>query len=156
MIYQALSFKPEHVYFVERVFSQNMDVLHGGSISTDEWRQCLCIEPDAYEINFIITADGKNAAWLKLNGLNKPKICISMLVVDKEYQRKGVGGFAILFAEGYARKLHKAAIVIQTTKDNLAATACYLKQGYVIEKEIRYAVGDGILRDGYRFRKVLV
>lgn len=155
MTYTAIPFEPRHVSFVDFVFAQNIDVLHGSPISTEEWRHCLCVDPDPYEKNFIITADGNQAAWLKLNGLHKRDICISMLVVAKEYQRKGVGSYAVQFAENYALKQYKAAVVLQTTKDNVATIDCYQKQRYVIEKEIQYAVGDGIIRGGYQFRKRL-
>lgn len=155
MIYQALPFEPHHVSFVTQVFTENIAILHGVPISVAEWQQCLCVEPDPYEINFIITADGENVAWLKLNGMHKPEICISMLVVAKEYQHMGIGRFAVRFAENYAREQQKTAIEIQTTKDNLAAISCYQKLGYIIEREMCYAVGDGILRDGYQFRKEL-
>jgi ribosomal protein S18 acetylase RimI-like enzyme len=97
-------------------------------------------------------ADGKPAAWLKMNGMNNDKICISMLVVDDAYKRSGVGSFAVRFAEEFAETHAKTAVRIQTTKDNIPATQCYQKQGY-IAKEIVYAVGDGINRDGYEFIK---
>ena len=151
----AIPFEPQHVFFVDYVFAQNIDVLHGNPVSHEEWNHCLCVDPDHHEKNFMITADGELAAWLKLNGLNKPDICISMLVVADEYKRKGIGIFAVQFAENYAREHNKASVAIQTTQDNTAATNCYFKQGYLIEKKIRYAVGDGVTRDGYQFHKVL-
>lgn len=154
MIYQSVSLCSEHIPFVNRIFQQNNETLHGGQISLDEWYTYLCLEPDPYEMNFIITADGENAAWMKLNGLdNQNEIFISMLVVAKEYQRNGVGSFAVRFAEDYARARNKGIVRITTTMDNVIAVDFYLKQGYEVEERIRYAVGDGVIRDGYLFKK---
>ncbi len=157
MTYQAVNLCSEHIPFVDRIFRQNNDTLHGGQIPLDEWYTYLCLEPDPHEMNFIITADGENAAWMKLNGFDaQNEIYIAMLVVSKEYQRNGVGGFAVRFAENYARTRNKGIVRITTTKDNVIAVEFYLKQGYEIEKHIRYAVDDGIVRDGYLFKKELL
>ncbi len=156
MIYEAVNLRPDHIPFVDDVFRQNREVLHGGVISTDEWYACLYLEVDSDERNFIITANGENAAWMKLNGWNaEEEIYIAMLVVAKEYQRHGVGSFAVQFAQNCARAENKGTVRIQTTQDNVAAVDFYLKQGYEIEKCIRYAVGDGVVRNGYRFKKKL-
>ena len=155
MKYKALILDSEHIAFVDHVFRQNLEILHGGHISFDEWYSCLCIEPDPHEKNFIITADGENSAWLKLNGLNSSDIWISMLVVAKVFQRMGIGSFCVQFAEKFARNEFKKSIRIHTTKDNIAATKLYLRNDYKIEKDIRYTVGDGIIRDGYQFIKEL-
>ena len=145
----------ELIPFVYDVFKQNIEVLHGGNIiSENEWNKYLLGEyTDPCEANFIVLAEQEPAAWLKINGLDGDVIGISMLVVDITYQRQGVGSFAIKYAEEYAKSHDKSAICIQTTKDNTAATQCYLKQGYEIVREMRYVVGDGVLRDGYEFRK---
>lgn len=156
MTYQAVNLCSEHIPFVDRIFKQNNETLHGGQISLDEWYTYLCLEPDPYEVNFIITADGENAAWMKLNGLNaQDEIYIAMLVVAKEYQRSGIGSFAVRFAENFARAKSKGIVRIMTTEDNVIAVDFYLKQGYEIEKHIHYAVGDGVVRDGYLFKKEL-
>jgi len=62
----------------------------------------------------------------------------------------------VTFAEKYAKDLKKSAILILTTADNICAKGCYNKLGYLVEKSIRYAVGDGIERDGVVFRKELI
>jgi len=79
-----------------------------------------------------------------------------MLVVENSFKRCGVGSFAIHFAEQYIKSLGKSSLMIYTTKDNEPATQCYLKNGYRITEEIHYAVGDGIVRAGYRFQKDFV
>jgi len=147
----------DHIPFVHDVFTQNIDILHGGEvISEKDWYDGLLGEcADPYEVNFIILSDRRPAAWLKINGLNGDTACISMLVVDRNFQRQGVGSFAVRYAEGYARECGKTAVRIQTTRDNTAAANCYLRLGYQIAREMKYAVGDGVLRDGYEFRKEL-
>lgn len=149
----AKELSKELIPFVYHVFEQNRTVLHGNFISLEEWYSFLGEHADPYEANFIIMNNDIPAAWLKLNALNNPVICISMLVVDDEFKHKGVGRFAIQFSELYAKENSKSAVLIYTTKDNDIATACYLKCGYIITRELVYKVGDGIDRAGYQFRK---
>ena len=140
--------------FVFHVFEQNRAVLHGNYISLEEWTEYITgNDADPYEAHFIVTADDAPAAWLKLNGLDEPEICISTLVVDDSFKHKGVGRLALQFAKEYARKWAKSAIRIQTTRDNVIATECYLKCGYEIVREMVYKVGDGVEREGYEFMK---
>jgi len=144
------------ISFVHDVFEQNIEILHGSPISESVWYEyALGEKADPYETHFIILADEKPAAWLKINGLNSDVICISMLVVDDAYKRRGIGSFALKYTEEYAEKQGKKTILIQTTTDNIPATQCYLKHGYKIIKEMKYTVGDDILRDGYEFSKNL-
>lgn len=153
MKYQVVPLEPCHVPFVSYVFEQNRDILHGGQISTDEWGKCLISEKDATEESYIVTIDGNNAAWLKLNGLDTDNLYVSMLVVANEYQRCGVGSFAVRFAEKIACDLSKTSVIIYTTTDDFAAINLYKKLGYRIQSEIRYATGDEVVRDGYEFVK---
>lgn len=155
MKYQIVSLEICHVPFISTVFEENRDVLHCGQISTEEWQKYLISEKDETEESFIVTVDGNNAAWLKLNGLDTEKLYVSMLVVAKEYQGCGVGTFAVCFAEKFAQDLSKESVVICTTTDNFAAINLYKKLGYLIQSEIRYATGDEVVRDGYEFVKNL-
>ena len=141
------------VPFIHAVYEQNREILHGTVITLDEWHDAFFgMECDPYEVNFIVMADDKPAAWLKINGMNDNEICISMLVIDDVHKRSGAGSFAVRFAEGFAKAHAKTGVRIRITKDNIPAVQCYLKQGY-IAKEIIYAVGDGLYRDGYEFTK---
>jgi len=148
----------EHVDFVIALLmsDHNKTALHLSNRSATEWRKCFIqnlADPD--EANFIILVGEQPAAWLKLNGMSGGVPCISMLVVDDAWKRHGIGSLAVRYAEDYAKGFQKAAILIQTTADNIAATQCYVKQGYVITRQMKYAVDDGIMRDGYEFRKDL-
>jgi GNAT superfamily N-acetyltransferase len=75
------------------------------------------------------------------------------LVVEDSFKRCGVGSFAIHFAEEYIKKLGKSSLLIFMTKDKEPAARCYLQNGYKIVAGIQYAVGDGIIRPGYKFQK---
>ena len=149
----AKELSKELIPFVYHVFEQNRTELHGNFISLEEWYNFLGDDADPYEAHFIIMSDETPAAWLKFNGLNKPMICISMLVVDDEFKHKGVGRFAMQFSESYVKENSKSAICLQTTKDNVIATKFYLKCGYNIIREMIYKVDDGVDREGYEFKK---
>lgn len=150
----------EDIPFVFHVFEQSRSVLHGNYISLEEWTKYFAnldiSGGDPYESHHIVTANDTPAAWLKINGWNKPEICISMLVVDDLFKHKGVGQFAMQFAEKEARYWGKSAIRVQTTRDNAVATECYLKCGYEIMGEMMYRVGDGVEREGYEFKKSIL
>ena len=55
-----------------------------------------------------------------------------MLFVAKNFQRQGIGSFAISYAEEYVREKNFTTIAIQTDEDNLPAKNLYLKCGYRI------------------------
>lgn len=153
MEYQISKLHECHIPFVAGVYEENRRDLHGVHIPVSEWLNCLWNDADPDEANFIISANGENAAWLKLNGILSNKVYISMLVVSKKYQRIGIGSYAIRFAELFAKENGKTAVMIQTTTDNIPAQNCYEKQGYRVEKHMKYTVGDGIERDGILFCK---
>ena len=130
--------------------------MHGNIIPIEEWHSVFDEDTDPYVVNFIIMANNQPTAWLKINGLSKEKLSISMLVGENFFKRCGVGFFAIHFAEEYIRRLGKSSLLIFTTKDNEPTAQCYLKNGYKIVDEIQYAVGDGIIRPGYKFQRDIV
>lgn len=145
----------DRLAFVQAVYTQNLNVLHGLPISMQEWEDHLLGKySSSNEASFLITADGENAAWLKLNGLEEKSLCISMLVVQEQYRRRRIGSFAVRYAEKLAKNRGQTAVEIQTTADNSAAIACYTSLGYS-KKAIQYSVGDAIKRDGYVFTKAI-
>ena len=161
MVLSVRQMNNEDIQFVFHVFEQNRVVLHGSYISLDEWTEYFTDTNttganDPYESHHIIMADSTPAAWLKINGWNKPEICISMLVVDDAFKHKGVGRFALQFVEKQARYWAKSAVRVQTTKDNVIAKEFYLKCGYEIAREMIYKVGDGVDREGYEFHKTIL
>jgi hypothetical protein len=72
-----------------------------------EWEDCLINNAAPSEVNFVIFADGEPGAWLKISGLDEEEIYISMLIVAKRHQHKGVGCYALQFAEKYALERRK-------------------------------------------------
>ena len=149
------SMNNDDIPFVYRVFEQNRAALHENHISLDEWTECLADADTSgggypYESHHIVMAGAAPAAWLKIHGWDKPEICISMLVVEDAFKHKGVGRFAISFTEKQARYWAKSAVRIQTTKDNVIATECYLKCGYAIVRETADYKGG---QEGYEFKK---
>ena len=69
--------------------------------------------------------------YMKINGLlNKDTAWISMLFVSEKYHRRGIGGFAISYAEEFIKKRGFSSVAIQTTDDNTAARNLYKKCGY--------------------------
>ena len=142
-----------HIPFVAKVYEENLSQLHGVFIPLSEWLDCFINYPDPDESNYIVYLNGKEAAWLKINGLSGEVINISMLVVAREYQRMGIGSFILDFAENFAKANGKTDVYIRTTIDNVPARNCYEKHGYAQDKYIRYTVGDGIEREGVLFRK---
>lgn len=95
----------ETVSFVYEVYEQNREILHGNYVSLDDWYEFLIGRyADPFEKHFIVMHNNIPVAWLKFNGLNKMTICISMLVVAKSYQHKGIGKYALKYAESYARE----------------------------------------------------
>ena len=153
----AKKMSDEDIPFICRVLEQNKAILYCGDQSLKAWYDYFSSEDkDPHESHHIIMADADPAAWLKIHSWNKPEICISMLVVDDLFKHKGVGRFAIQFAENMARYWAKSAVRVQTTRDNIIATECYLKCGYEIVREMIYKVGDGVDREGYEFIKSIL
>lgn len=151
--YKAIQLNENHVDFVDEIYKEHIDVLHGNPISIDEWKEYLCGTNNPDESNYIITCNDENVGWLKVNGLLDNKVFISMLVVSQKNQHQGVGSYAIRFAEQLADNKEIKEIYVQTTKDNQLAIQCYLKNGFEIEKEINIPLRDGNTYQGYVFKK---
>lgn len=73
-------------------------------------------------------------AYLKVNGLESGDNIgwISMLVVDPAFHRKGIGSYAVSYAEEFLRDMSKSIIKIHTTSDNTPAQKLYEKCGYIL------------------------
>ena len=55
-----------------------------------------------------------------------------MLVVDPAFHRKGIGSYAVSYAEEFLRDMGKSIIKIHTTSDNIPAQKLYEKCGYIL------------------------
>lgn len=146
---------PRAAYFIRRIYEANLDALHGKPIPISEWRSVL-EQNDSDEIHFLILDQSIPCAWLKINELDHPDTAwISMLAVLPGMQRKGIGTFALGYAEQYLIGRGKKNIHIRTTQDNLPAQALYRKCGYRIIDDGSYTTADGVERKGLVFAKKL-
>ena len=116
-------------YFVRILFAQNKGNLNSNDISLSEWKELLSAN-DNDEKHFLICKGAIPVAYLKINGLDTTsEAWISMLFVAKNFQRQGIGSFAISYAEEYLREKRFTTTAIQTDEDNLPAQNLYLKCG---------------------------
>lgn len=141
---------------VSRLYGGNIEALHGEKISDEEWQRLLsCGDKD--EEHFLIYKGSIPAAWLKVNGLdNRETGWISMLSVDGRFQKMGIGGFAVNFAEDFLRLRGKKKVCICTTEDNIAAVKLYKKCGFDAAEKRELKNGDGVKRKGVIFEKVIL
>jgi [ribosomal protein S18]-alanine N-acetyltransferase len=79
---------------------------------------------------------------------NSNKSRIYSIVVDKEFQGKGIGNKLLCFAERQARKDKKIAMTLEVDVDNLVAKSIYLKRGYKPIRTIKkyYENGNDALK----------
>lgn len=132
-------------YFARILFAQNKEILHAEDIGFSEWRELLSLN-DRDEKHFMICKGAMPVGYMKINGLaGASEAWISMLFIAKNFQRQGIGTFAITYAENYIKERGFRSIAVQTDEDNLPAQKCYLKCGYKV-----YGKGSKI-----KFRKIL-
>ena len=143
---------------VWRLYRENLAALHGSpEITEKDFADMLKAAWEGTdERSFLLYLDGILAGWLKVNGLDNEDIgWISMLVIAEKYHRKGVGTFAVHFAEEYIRAAGKRKAGIHTTEDNIPARNLYAKCGYTVTEYGECTTGDGKSRMGYTFEKTL-
>lgn len=121
-----------------------------------EMREALIFKAQDDELNYMIRKGIVPVAWLKINGLSNDSLWISMLVVHEKYRRRGVGMFALKFAEDFARKTGRRHIYLCTTADNLVAQSLYKKAGYAVTEEAEQQYGDGSRLIRYTLHKEII
>lgn len=153
-LYEAIPVNgKEDAGLVTRFYGNNIEPLHGTTITCEEWCGWLS-QNDPDEAHFIIHKGAMPAAWLKLNGISGGETgWISMLAVDPPMQHKGAGKYAIEFSEQFFRSKGKKNVGIHTTEDNIPAQNLYKKCGYEITEYGECTTGDGMHRMGYTFIK---
>lgn len=119
--------------YVTMLYGKNVEALHGRLISYSEWCSLLSAE-DTDERHFLIRKGDVPCAYLKVNGLESGDNIgwISMLVVEPAFHRKGIGSYAVSYAEDFLRDMGKSIIKIHTTLDNIPAQRLYEKCGYIL------------------------
>ncbi len=142
------------------VHPSNVSALHLKRIPDNEYRQfykemreALILDAAEDELNYIIRKGVVPIAWLKLNGLSKDSLWISMLVVHEKYRNMGAGLFALNFVEEFALSTRRRHIYINTTADNMIAQSLYKKAGYIVAGETNYQNEDKTECVRYTFHK---
>ena len=126
------------------VYQENMEIFHGNIISLEEWQRILSSN-DKDQQNFIIFYGTVPLARLRINGLlNLDMAWISMLVVSRQYHRKGIGRYAIKFLEEFVSKKGFQKIGIHTTDDNIPAQNLYRKCGYDVINSDMCAISNAV------------
>lgn len=129
--YSAEAVTDQTVRYVAMLYSKNIAALHGAEIPYSEW--CGLISAgDTDERHFLIRKGAVPCAYLKINGLESGDDIgwISMLAAEPAFQRKGIGTYAVCFAEKYLQNMGKSVVKIHTTCDNIPAQRLYEKCGY--------------------------
>jgi GNAT superfamily N-acetyltransferase len=153
--YNTIPATSEEAVFVFTIYAQNREVLHGEHISFTSWKEILS-KDDSDEKNFLICKGAMPVGWMRVNGINnKDMAWISMLAVCDKFQRRGVGAYAVNYAEKYVKSNGFTKIGIHTTEDNTAAHSLYKKCGYIETEYGNCTTGDGVERKGYTFEKIL-
>lgn len=120
----------EEAYFIRMMYVDNLKYLHCENIELEEWRELLAAD-DPDEEHFLICKGAMPVGYMKINGLlNKDTAWISMLFVSKKYHRRGIGRFAVSYAEDFIKNRGFSSVAIQTTDDNTPARNLYEKCGY--------------------------
>jgi ribosomal protein S18 acetylase RimI-like enzyme len=157
LTYQMAPMTAADISFVIQILTspRNKSALNPADLSLAEWQTKFeqnLADPD--EANFIIRQGETPIAWIKLNGLSGSDMAwISMLTVHENYQRQGVGSFAIHHAEKYVLERGFTAVGIHANVENAPAVNCYKNAGYGIIEENDCTNGDGSRHRGYTFYK---
>lgn len=148
-----------HLPFLTRLMSEPgiMESIHIGATTYEYWQRAFeNWRKDSDDRNFIIRINGLAAGWIGLNGIDSGKDgWIRMLVVSNDFQRRGIGTRAVLFAEHYFKALGFENLLIHTTAENTAAHKCYLDCGFRITDYGECTTADGVSRMGFTYVKGL-
>lgn len=153
-IYSAVTIQNKFdVKIIADIYNKNLQALHGDKIPYNEWYRAI-LNDDTDERNFLICRGIMPVAWLKLNGLDSADAgYISMLAVEPKCRRKGVGRFAVEFAEKFLHGNGKRTIRVQTTSDNFPAMSLYKKCGFVEVGRSKTNCDDGAELSKIMFEK---
>jgi ribosomal protein S18 acetylase RimI-like enzyme len=153
--YNVIPATVEEAQYVFWFYTQNIEALHGKFISLTDLKEIIS-KKDPDEANYLICKGAMPVAWLRINGLSGDDIAwISMLAVCDKFNHRGIGTYAVKFAEEYAKSKGFVKMGIRTTEDNIAAQSLYKKCGYVVNDYGDCTTGDGVARKGYGFEKIL-
>jgi|GEM_PF-1125412 Predicted acetyltransferase len=156
--YMAKKLTKLHLPYIHRLLNRPeiLSALHELPTEFSVWERAFKIWADEGECNFIIYTEEKPAGWLKLNGFDGGGTgWISELVIDPSYWRRGLGSYAVSFAEKLFMSQGLRHAAIHTNEDNAAARACYEKCGYKVTERGECTNSDGVHRFGLTYEKAL-
>lgn len=131
--YTIVPASEEMALYICELCEQCAESLHIGEIVyRDFYNEIVQMLNDTDEKNFLIYRGAFPCAWLKLNGFTDDMGWLSMLAVATSFRRRGIGEFAVDFAEKYLSDKGKKYIRIHTTEDNVPARMLYEKCGYAL------------------------
>lgn len=118
--------------YITDIFNENAHLLHSKIIPYSEWCSLISAN-DTDEKHFLIRKGAVPCGYLKINGLEDGNDgWISILAVASAFQRKGIGKYAVSYAESFFKKQGKLCVKIHTTTDNYPARKLYEKCGYLL------------------------
>ena len=146
--YRYIPAQEADIPFIAAVYEANIAALHGAHRSADDWKAQLA---DAASRYWLILA-GTPAGWFRTEAAGDA-LCLGMLQIAPERQRRGAGRFVLRTVERMARDAGFARVVIHTTQDNAPAAALYASAGYVLTETGPCTTADGAERTGFTFEK---
>lgn len=80
---------------------------------------------------FVYEYEGKYVAGVSLSTYDEDTCCMSYLVVEENYQNKGIGTALIKFACDYAKDLNFKKVLLEVDYANIRAKQLYQRLGFL-------------------------
>ena len=138
----------EDIPFIQDVYEQNIEKLHGVHRSERDWEGLLAKGGSTY----YIACAGEPVAWFRTE-IEDGALWLGMLQVLPRFHRHGIGKQILSYFESLAISGAISMVGIHTTEDNLAARCLYESAGYTISEIGECTTADGIERIGYTYMK---
>ena len=120
----------DDAYFCAELLDQNKEALHTNAINPVVWKELLSVS-NPNEKHLLICMGAMPVGYMKLIGLEGKDIAnISALFVSSAYQRRGIGTFAVKFAEKYLLQRGFQRARARVAFDNTPPRNLFKKLGY--------------------------
>lgn len=86
------------------------------------------------DVCFFLKEAGKVVGLITIKNLDNNQSRIGLIVVNKEFQRKGVGEKLLIIAEEYCLKNKNTDLFVTTQGSNIKAQNFYIKNGFFINE----------------------
>ena len=104
---------------------------------------------------FLVLSDGRDAGYFALVP-ETGSVMLSKLYVESAFRGKGTAAEALRFIGHYCREHGTPLLWLTVNKNNAAAIAWYLRQGFVNAGPVTADIGNGFVMDDYRMEKRIV